>query len=101
MTQRPPKAAAQGPPTGHLGTTSYLAFGTSPAEEKDMARLRPEGSSLRKEGTQKRAATTCTPGTWPTVPVSPSPSLACVHTAEACVSTHALAAAPFSPCDLD
>lgn len=42
-----------GPSTSHLGTTSYLAFWISPAEEKDVARLRLEGSSLEKKESQK------------------------------------------------
>lgn len=47
------RTAAWVPPTSHLGTISYLAFGTSPGDEKDVARLRPEGSSLGKESSQK------------------------------------------------
>lgn len=48
-----PEDCSMGPPTSQLDTTSYLAFGTSPGDEKDVARLRPEGSSLGKESSQK------------------------------------------------
>ncbi|KAK2084066.1 hypothetical protein P7K49_039302, partial [Saguinus oedipus] len=45
----------RGRPTSHLGSTSYLDFGTSPADEKEVARLRPEGSSLGERGVLKEA----------------------------------------------
>lgn len=75
-----PEDCSAGPPTCHLGSTSHLAFGTSPADEGEVARVQPEGSSLSREGTQKRTAT-CTSGTWPTIPIAPSPSPARVHIA--------------------
>lgn len=54
----PPRTAARGPPTSRPGTPSYLVFRTSPVDEKDVARLQLEGSSLGKEGPQKSGSQT-------------------------------------------
>lgn len=53
---RPLRTAAWGPPTSHLSTISYLVFGTTSADEKDMARLRQEGGSLGKQRFQKNGS---------------------------------------------
>ena len=56
-----------------------------------MVQVRPEGSSLSKEGTQK-GTNTCTSGTWPTIPIAPSPSPARIHIAHS-------GTGPFPPWD--
>lgn len=58
LTPCPLRTVVWGPPPSHLDPTSYLAFWISAAEEKDVARLRLEGSSLEKKGSQKSGSQT-------------------------------------------